>query len=156
MAKEVERKFLVSGDAWRADVGSSIAIRQFYLAATVGRSVRVRISDGVSAMLTLKFGDRGRSRDEFEYAVPLVEAEEMRAFAIGRVIEKVRHEVRHRGYLYEVDVFAGDLAGLVIAELETPDAVPDADLPPWLGREVTGESAFYNASLARHGLPVAA
>jgi adenylate cyclase len=156
MAKEIERKFLVSSDDWHNGVSSRTAIRQFYLAATAGRSLRVRIRDGRSAVLTLKFGRHGRERDEFEYPIPLDDAVEMQAFAVGVVIEKTRHEVRHNDYVYEVDVFAGELAGLVIAELETPDDVPSAELPPWLGREVTGESAFYNASLARNGLPVAA
>jgi adenylate cyclase len=156
MAKEIERKFLVTSDDWRGHVDGRAAIRQFYLAAVDGRSFRVRIRDGSSAALTLKFGRHGRERDEFEYPIPLGDAEEMQEFAVGLVIEKTRHEVRHNGYVYEVDAFAGALAGLVIAELETPDDVPAAELPPWLGREVTGESAFYNASLARNGLPVAA
>jgi len=153
MGKEVERKFLVSSTAWRELVETDIRIRQFYLAAAPGRTVRIRISDGVSARLTLKFGSRARERDEFEYPIPLAEAEEMLAFAIGRVIEKTRHHVRHRGYLYEVDVFGGPLTGLVVAELETPEDVPDEMLPDWLGREVTGEQKFYNASLALGGIP---
>ncbi|SDA50724.1 CYTH domain-containing protein [Mesorhizobium qingshengii] len=153
MGKEVERKFLVSSTAWRNLAEADIRIRQFYLAAAPGRTVRIRISDGASAKLTLKFGSRARERDEFEYSIPLAEAEEMLAFAIGRVIEKTRHHVRHRGYLYEVDVFGGPLAGLVVAELETPEDVPDEMLPDWLGREVTGESKFYNASLALGGIP---
>ncbi|MDX8501251.1 CYTH domain-containing protein [Mesorhizobium sp. VK4C] len=153
MGKEVERKFLVSDPAWRSLVEADIRIRQFYVAAQPGRTVRVRISDGLSAELTLKFGDRARERDEFEYPIPLHEAEEMMAFAIGRVIEKTRHHVRHRGYLYEVDVFGGVLSGLVVAELETPEDVPDEMLPDWLGREVTGEQKFYNASLALGGIP---
>jgi CYTH domain-containing protein len=153
MGKEVERKFLVSSPAWRGLVEAEIRIRQFYVAAQPGRTVRVRISDGRSARLTLKFGERARERDEFEYSIPLAEAEELMAFALGRVIEKTRHHVRHRGYLYEVDVFGGKLAGLVIAELETPDDVPDEMLPDWLGHEVTGESKFYNASLALGGIP---
>lgn len=153
MGKEVERKFLVSSTAWRDLAEADIRIRQFYLAATPGRTVRIRISDSASAKLTLKFGSRARVRDEFEYSIPLAEAEEMLAFAIGRVIEKTRHHVRHRGYLYEVDVFGGPLAGLVVAELETPEDVPDEMLPDWLGREVTGESKFYNASLALGGIP---
>lgn len=153
MGKEVERKFLVASAEWRDLVEADIRIRQFYLAASPGRSVRIRISDGRSAKLTLKFGDRARERDEYEYSIPLDEAEEMMGFAIGRVIEKTRHHVRHRGYLYEVDVFGGKLAGLVIAELETPEDVPDEMLPDWLGREVTGESRFYNASLALGGIP---
>ena len=153
MGKEVERKFLVSSAAWRDLVEADIRIRQFYLAAAPGRTVRVRISDGVSAQLTLKFGSKARERDEFEYPIPLAEAQELQAFAIGRVIEKTRHHVRHRGYLYEVDVFGGLLTGLVVAELETPEDVPDEMLPDWLGREITGESRFYNASLALGGVP---
>jgi adenylate cyclase len=153
MVKEIERKFLVSGNEWRDLVEADIRIRQFYLAAAPGRSVRVRISDGGSAKLTLKFGSKARERDEFEYPIPLAEAEEMLAFAIGHVIEKTRHHVRHRGYLYEVDVFGGMLSGLVVAELETPEDVPDGMLPDWLGREVTGEQRFYNASLALGEIP---
>ena len=153
MVKEIERKFLVSGNEWRDLVAADIRIRQFYLAAAPGRSVRVRISDGASAKLTLKFGSKARERDEFEYPIPLAEAEEMLAFAIGRVIEKTRHHVRHRGYLYEVDVFGGMLSGLGVAELETPADVPDDMLPDWLGREVTGEERFYNASLALGEIP---
>jgi adenylate cyclase len=156
MAKEVERKFLVDGDGWRGLSEAAVPILQFYLAANTGRSVRVRISGGTSAMLTLKFGSHGRERDEFEYPIPLEDAEELTAFAVGHVIEKTRHHVRHCGYLYEVDVFGGSLAGLVIAELETPDLVPEASLPAWLGREVTGDAAYYNASLARNGMPVVA
>jgi adenylate cyclase len=153
MVKEIERKFLVSGNEWRDLVEADIRIRQFYPAAAPGRSVRVRISDGGSAKLTLKFGSKARERDEFEYPIPLAEAEEMLAFAIGHVIEKTRHHVRHRGYLYEVDVFGGMLSGLVVAELETPEDVPDGMLPDWLGREVTGEQRFYNASLALGEIP---
>ncbi|MGX9576433.1 CYTH domain-containing protein [Mesorhizobium sp. f-mel] len=153
MVKEIERKFLVSGNEWRDLVEADIRIRQFYLAATPDRSVRVRVSNGASAKLTLKFGSKVRERDEFEYPIPLAEAEEMQAFAIGHVIEKTRHHVRHRGHLYEVDVFGGMLAGLVVAELKTPEDVPDEMLPDWLGREVTGEQRFYNASLALGGIP---
>ncbi|ESY65378.1 MULTISPECIES: CYTH domain-containing protein [unclassified Mesorhizobium] len=153
MSKEVERKFLVSSTAWLELAEADIRILQFYLAAGPGRTVRVRISDGTSAKLTLKFGSEARERDEFEYSIPLSEAMEMLDFAIGRVIEKTRHHVRHRGHLYEVDVFGGPLAGLVIAELETPEDVPDEMLPDWLGREVTGEQKFYNASLALGEIP---
>ncbi|MER8825411.1 CYTH domain-containing protein [Mesorhizobium sp. M0938] len=153
MVKEIERKFLVSGNEWRDLAEADIRIRQFYLAAAPNRSVRVRISDGASAKLTLKFGSKARERDEFEYLIPLAEAEEMLAFAIGHVIEKTRHHVRHRGHLYEVDVFGGIHSGLVVAELETPEDVPDEMLPDWLGREVTGEQRFYNASLALGGIP---
>jgi CYTH domain-containing protein len=153
MAKEVERKFLVKDAAWRDAVEDSIAIVQFYLAISSERSIRVRISNGGSAKLTLKFGSDLQQRDEFEYPVPLADAREMLAFAIGTVIRKTRHHVRHENYLYEVDVFNGELDGLVVAELETADKVADALLPPWLGEEVTGELRYSNASLALNGFP---
>jgi CYTH domain-containing protein len=153
MAKEIERKFLVASEEWRGSAAESSSIRQFYLAIRPDRSVRVRIRDG-KAVLTLKFGTDAKKRDEFEYDVPVSEAEEMQSFALGQVIEKTRHHVRHGGYVYEVDVFAGKLEGLVLAELETEDDVPDTALPRWLGREVTGEAAYYNSSLATSGRPV--
>ncbi len=152
MAKEIERKFLVKGEGWRALAEAAVSIRQFYLDAEPDRSVRVRIREG-GALLTLKFGVHARIRDEFEYAIPLADAEEMLDFAVGCVVEKTRYNVRHGGYLYEVDVFGGDLTGLVMAELETPENVPNSALPAWLGREVTGKTEFYNASLALHGRP---
>jgi CYTH domain-containing protein len=153
MAKEVERKFLVSRSDWRQSAEPGIAIVQFYIASTNERSVRVRIRKGTEATLTIKFGGDKRIRDEFEYPIPPDEAREMKQFAIGALIEKTRHLVRHRGHVYEVDVFGGALPGLVVAELETEAEVPDEMLPPWLGREVTGRAEYYNASLARHGLP---
>jgi adenylate cyclase len=153
MAKEVERKFLVSRSDWRQFAEPGIAIMQFYLASTGERSVRIRIREGTEATLTLKFGGDKRIRDEFEYPIPPEEAREMLQFAIGAVVEKTRHLVRHRGFVYEVDVFGGALAGLVVAELETEAEVPDDMLPPWLDREVTGEAEYYNTALSRHGLP---
>lgn len=148
MAKEVERKFLVRNDAWRSRVSRVIAIRQFYLSIGADRSTRVRVSDGSSAKLTFKFGSNLPERDEYEYPIPLDEALSMQAFAIGSLIEKRRHLVSHGGYTYEIDVFTGELAGLIVAELETPDHVPDAALPEWLGREVTGDQRYSNAVLA--------
>jgi CYTH domain-containing protein len=153
MAKEIERKFLVRSDAWRTAVESSALIVQFYLAISSERSIRIRIKDGRTARLTLKFGSDTRIRDEFEYPVPLDEAREMMQFATGALIRKTRHNVRHQGYLYEIDVFNGDLDGLIVAELETADTVEDARLPEWLGREVTGEIRYSNASLALNGFP---
>lgn len=153
MAKEVERKFLVAGDGWRSSVERSVAVLQFYVALGSGRSVRVRIRDGREALLTLKFGTQAKIRDEYEYAVPLPDALEMRGFAIGDILDKTRHLVRHGRHLFEVDEFHGALERLLIAELETADRVADDLLPPWLGREVTGDTAYYNASLATAGMP---
>jgi CYTH domain-containing protein len=154
MAKEIERKFLVAADAWRTAVSSRHSIVQFYLAAARDRSMRIRIRDGETALLTLKFGAGTRERDEFEYRIPLSDVAEMRAFALGRVIEKTRHLVEHTGQIFEVDEFHGALEGLVLAELETPDAASIDVLPGWIGEEVTDDPAYANASLATAGLPV--
>lgn len=156
MAKEVERKFLVASPAWRDAVEKVSSLQQFYVASQPDRSVRIRIFDGTAAKLTLKFGGHALTRDEFEYPLDLADAEEMRGFALGNVVAKRRHHVRVGGHLYEIDVFEGPLAGLVVAELETPEHVADNELPHWIGHEITGEAAYYNASLAAHGLPAAA
>lgn len=156
VAKEIERKFLVKDEAWRTHAEAAVGVRQFYVVAMEGRNVRVRIRNDGTATLTLKFGSHGLERDEFEYPIPLDEAEEMLPFALGHVIEKTRHHVRYRGRLYEIDVFSGSLTGLVVGELETPEDVPPGELPTWLGQEVTDDASYYNASLALHGLPAAA
>ncbi len=154
MAIETERKFLVEGTGWRARAGAAVSIRQFYLAAGADRSVRVRIRDGQAARLTLKFGEVARSRHEYEYDIPLDEAGEMQAFALGTPIDKLRHIVVEDGRNWEVDVFAGALDGLVLAEIETADELPSGALPGWVGREVTEDAAYYNASLSLNGRPV--
>jgi len=152
MAIESERKFLVRSSNWQDHAVESYAIRQFYLVASPDRSLRVRLKEG-KAILTLKLGGQGRVREEYEFPLSNEDAAAMQRHSIGQTIEKTRHIVRHMAQLYEVDVFGGGLTGLVLAELETEDNVADADLPDWLGREVTGEPEFYNASLATRGLP---
>lgn len=153
MPTESERKFFVVDDGWRAEAAEASKIRQLYLCAGPDRSVRLRFRAGRAPMLTFKFGAHARDRQEYEYPVPAQEAEEMARFAVGNVIEKTRHLVRHRGHVYEVDEFSGALSGLVLAELETGDEVGGADLPAWLGMEITGNPAYYNVSLALNGLP---
>ena len=153
MAKEIEQKFLVVGQGWREAATSRAELLQFYLLREEGRSVRVRVADGVSARLTLKFGGAGRIRDEFEYELPLADAKEMQAFAIGTPIVKTRHVVPVGKHVWEVDEFAGELAGLVMAEVESSEPVPATEMPSWVGREVTDDAAFYNLSLALNGLP---
>lgn len=148
MAIEIERKFLVSCNAWRGRVERIIAIRQFYLAVSANRSVRLRISDNERARLTLKFGSNTFAREEFEYDIPLADAEEMLPQALGQIVEKTRYHVRHGGYIYEVDEFSGRLEGLIVVELQTADAVAADQLPAWIGREVTGDQRYSNAMLA--------
>lgn len=153
MAKEIEQKFLVVGETWREAATGSKELRQFYLATGDGRSVRVRVADGSQARLTLKFGGVGRIRDEFEYDLPLEDAAEMQAFAIGTPIIKTRHIVPVGKHVWEVDEFSGVLAGLVMAEVESAQPVPATERPSWVGREVTEDGTYYNLSLALKGLP---
>lgn len=158
MAKEIERKFLVRSDAWRADVDTKSVFKQGYVASMDDRSVRIRILDGEAARLTIKIGRSTMSRDEFEYEIPVADAEELLLSAIGIVIEKTRHRVPHEGFVWEVDVFTGTHRGLIIAEVEMKAETDDPALPAWLGREVTGDFRYSNQALAteyehdRHGL----
>lgn len=152
MGVEVERRFLVAGEGWRTGIARSRHIRQGYLARESGVSVRVRLVDD-RAILTVK-GPGGLVRPEFEYAVPPGEAEEMLAtLCAGRCIDKTRHEVAHDGLVWEVDVFAGHLQGLVLAEVELPDAAHALRCPPWAGREVTDDPRYANAALASVAAP---
>lgn len=148
MATEIERKFLVATEGWRERVEKTAAIRQYYLAVAADRSVRLRIIDNRDAKLTIKFGAAALVRQEFEYVIPLVDAEEMALHAVGSMIAKTRHYVREGNFLFEVDVFEGRLAGLVIAELEIVEGVEPARLPAWIGRQVTGDQRYSNAMLS--------
>lgn len=151
MAIETERKFLLVSDAWRSWAIATKVLRQGYVAAGPDRSVRVRISGG-DAWLTLKFGVAGPAREEFEYPIPLADAQAILAHAAD-ILDKERHIVPWQDLVFEIDVFHGRLAGLVLAELETERIVADNLLPDWVGREVTTDERYYNAVLARDGLP---
>lgn len=148
MPVEIERKFLVAGDAWRASVTRTELFRQGYLATTRSCSVRVRVG-GERAWLGLKGRVIGMSRPEYEYPIPIAEAQEILDTLCdeGRV-EKYRHWVAHDGHVWELDEFLGANAGLVVAELEIVREDADFPLPPWLGPEVTHDVRYYNASLA--------
>lgn len=158
MAKEIERKFLVRGEAWRSAVESKSVLKQGYVASMDDRSVRVRILDEKAARLTMKIGRSTLTRDEFEYEIPVSDAEELLDNALGIVIEKTRYRVPYEGFVWEVDVFAGAHRGLVIAEVEMQAETDNPPLPAWLGREVTGDFRYSNQALAtefehdRHGL----
>lgn len=152
MGIEIERRFLVRGDAWRAAATGARRLRQGYLAREGGVAVRVRV-DGAAAWLTIK-GPGGLVRAEFEIALPVAEAEEMLVtLCAGRSLAKTRHRVPHGGLAWDVDVFEGPLAGLVIAEVELPDPAHAPGLPPWAGREVTDDTRYANAALASAAAP---
>jgi len=153
MGIEIERKFLVRGDGWRAAIEHSAAMRQGYLtgAAACGAlaSVRVRVA-GTQAWLNIKQAVVGMARAEFEYPIPLADAETMLGTLCGRLLEKTRHHVRVGATLFEVDEFAGENAGLVVAEVELPAIDAAFPRPEWLGREVTALHRYYNVALAEH------
>lgn len=154
MAIEIERKFLVSGDGWRAEAHDVVAMAQGYLndqaalaSGAQQASVRVRIAaDG--AFLNLKSNVLGHTRQEFDYPLPGDDARALLALCVGGLIEKRRHLVRHDGLLWEVDEFLGDNAGLVVAEVELPRADHAFRRPAWLGAEVTDAVRYYNLALA--------
>ena len=154
VAIEIERKFRVVDEAWRSGVVKSVRMAQGYIndmdALRAGRqnaSVRVRIA-GDQAFLNLKSRELGRSRQEFDYAVPVADAQALLALCVGGLIDKVRHYIPQGDLTWEVDEFAGDNAGLVVAELELPTVDHAFARPAWLGRDVTEEQRFYNLALA--------
>lgn len=156
MAVEIERKFLLAGDGWRAMVERSQPMAQGYLndlAAVAGgsqkASVRVRI-EGDVAFLNLKSAVAGRQRLEFEYPVPVDDARQLLELCVGGLVSKQRHYVRHGGHLWEIDEFEGDNAGLVVAEIELDAVEARFPRPDWLGSEVTDLPRYYNLALAAH------
>lgn len=149
MALEIERKFLLQSDAWRAQVSSRVLMRQGYLAASTRNSIRVRIA-GEQAWLNLKAKRSGRSRLEFEYPIPRSDADEiLRDLCDGPLIEKYRHEILAGPHVWEIDEFIGDNAGLVVAEIELDSEDEAFDRPAWLGLEVTADERYYNFNLVK-------
>ncbi|RFA24676.1 adenylate cyclase [Alkalilimnicola ehrlichii] len=150
MAEEIERKFLLKNDTWRSLARSSARYRQGYLASRREVVVRVRLSDD-TAFLTIKGEANGIRRLEYEYPLPIVDAEEMLDLLCERpLIEKERFFVPYGDHLWEVDVFAGDNAGLVLAEVELQDPDEVFVRPPWVGEEVSEDPRFYNANLVKY------
>ena len=150
MGLEIERKFLVRDDSWRNAVDGEWRILQGYLATTERVTLRVRIL-GDSARLTVKGPFRGISRSEYEYPIPVEDAWTMlQELAVLPVVDKVRYRVRHGGHAWDLDVFSGDNAGLVLAEIELQHPDERFELPLWAGLEVTGDPRYSNANLARH------
>jgi adenylate cyclase len=150
MATEIERKFLVNGAPWRNDTG--VRLSQGYLNRDKERTVRVRIA-GDKAFLTVKGVTRGATRVEFEYEIPLSDAEQLLKLSDGPIIQKNRYVLVHDGYTWDVDEFLGDNAGLVLAEIELTSEDQSFSRPPWLGTEVTQDLRYYNSSLAGYPYP---
>lgn len=145
MGTEIERKFLVTGSAWRDS--EPVSFCQGYLSRDKHRTVRVRIA-GDRGVLTIKGLTTGASRPEFEYTIPLDDARDMLKLCDGPIIEKHRRFVPHGGLTWEVDEFFGDNQGLIVAEVELESEDQAIDLPDWVGVEVTADARYYNSSLA--------
>ncbi len=148
MGREIERTFLVVEPA-AAVVGDGVRFVQGYLSIDPDRTVRVRTA-GERGYLTIKGRTVGASRAEFEYEIPLADALELLETLCERpLVEKRRHRVLHAGRTWEVDVFDGANAGLVVAEIELDDEDERIELPPWVGAEVTDDPRYLNVNLAR-------
>jgi len=149
VAHEIERKFLVASDAWRSGGVEGTLYRQGYLLNSEGRTVRVRLSDG-GAWLTVKGAREGLTRPEFEYPIPVSDAEAMLStLCDGALVEKTCYWVPHGGHVWEVDVFHGDNAGLVLAEIELGHETEPFERPGRLGEEVSDDVRYYSGYLAR-------
>lgn len=150
MGLEIERKFLVKNASWRDSVEDREPILQGYLAEAGRATVRVR-AKGDRGFLTIKGRTTGVTRSEFEYEIPIDDARVMlETLSSLPVIDKVRHRVRCGGHLWEVDVFAGENAGLVLAEIELASENEAFERPDWVGAEVSDDPRYYNSNLARH------
>ena len=145
MGIEIERKFLVTGDAWK--LAPAVPYAQGYLNRDKQRTVRVRVVEG-EAWLTVKGASAGATRAEFEYAIPVADAEQLLALCDGPLVRKLRRVVVHEGSTWEIDEFQGDNAGLVVAEIELRSEDEAFAAPAWLGEEVTHDARYFNSSLA--------
>jgi adenylate cyclase len=151
---EIEKKFLIVNDSWKVQVYQTTRMAQGYLndmnamrEGTQKASVRVRIA-GDQAFLNMKSRELGHTRQEFDYEIPVVDAEALLQLCVGGLIDKYRHYIKHEGFVWEVDEFLGDNLGLMVAEIELPDADVAFDRPQWCGNEVTDKVRYYNLALA--------
>lgn len=156
MGIEIERKFLLASDAWRAQVERSVLFAQGYLVGAAAlaagharASVRVRRA-GDTAWINIKAARLGIERAEYEYAIPVADADELLAALCDGVLRKWRHYVTVDGVLFEIDEFLDANAGLVVAEVELPRADAPFPRPAWLGREVSAATRYYNVNLIAH------
>ena len=150
MGLEIERKFLLISEEWRAQATDARYYCQGYLCTDKERAVRVRIVAD-TATLTIKGPASGISRLEFEYPLPLADAKTLlERLAQKPLVEKIRHLVPHHGRIWEVDEFLGLNQGLIVAEVELESEDQAFAKPPWAGEEVTADPRYQNARLVKH------
>jgi adenylate cyclase len=146
MGTEIERKFIVVGDAWRSSA-RSVRIVQGYVTQDAQRVVRIRTMDNRGS-LTLKGISRGAARTEFEYEIPAQDAHRLLdELCLKPLIEKTRYYVPHGGMVWEIDEFRAPRSGLILAEIEIPSVDFEIERPDWVGDEVTGNALFYNHNM---------
>ncbi len=149
MGIEIERKFLVLNDDWKA-LTAGVFMRQGYICSDPDRIVRVRI-EGDRAVFTIKGKTEGISRSEWEYPLPLADAQQLLDSLCEKpLIEKYRYRIPFGGFIWEVDAFLGDNAGLVVAEIELESETQEFTKPDWIGGEVSADSRYANANLFKH------
>ncbi|MCD4721641.1 MAG: CYTH domain-containing protein [Desulfobacula sp.] len=149
MGREIERKFLLKGDAWR-DLTEGVHYRQGYLNSARERTVRIRtISD--KGFLTIKGITVGATRLEYEYEIPKDECNAMLDDLVEKpIIEKKRYKLDYMGFTWEIDEFFGENKGLIVAEVELESEDQKFEMPEWIGEEVTGDSRYFNSNLIHH------
>ena len=148
MAHEIERKFLVRSDEWRA-LAKATHYRQGYLSSVKERVVRVRTIDD-QGFLTIKGINEGLTRLEFEYDIPAEDAAGLLELCEKPLIEKNRSKIELNGLTWEVDEFFGDNAGLIVAEVELESEDQTFEKPSWVGEEVSGDPRYYNSNLIQN------
>ena len=149
MALEIERKFLIDLDSL-GPLPQGIRIVQGYIPTQGKTAVRIRLK-GEQAFLTIKGENRGAVRSEFEYPIPVDDADTMLAeLCNGQSVDKIRYLIDHAGHTWEVDIFSGSNQGLVVAEVELDSEDENVSLPDWVREEVTGDPRYYNSSLISH------
>ncbi|MGR8932772.1 MAG: CYTH domain-containing protein [Gammaproteobacteria bacterium] len=150
MAIEVEHKFLLANERWRKEISRSETFIQGYLSSDAGCSIRIRIC-GERAWLNIKSATPGAQRLEFEYAIPVSDAQDIAQHLCRRpLIEKTRHFLVNDGHTWEIDEFSGDNQGLIVAEIELSETGEAFTKPEWLGAEVTDDLRYYNNNLVSH------
>lgn len=150
MGVEIEKKFLLANDTWRKQVDKSINFRQGYLVGSEKASVRVRI-EGDKSNLNIKGATLGVRRQEFEYAIPMDEAQELLSTLCDEpLIEKTRHYIYSGAHVWEIDEFSGDNNGLIVAEVELKDENEVFEHHDWLGQEVSQDKRYYNSMLIKN------
>ena len=149
MSIEIERRFLLKNDSWRTQAGAPKVLQQGYFTVEKECAIRVRIV-GDDAWLTFKGYISDVSRSEFEYEIPVADAQTMMDTMCPFRLEKHRYEVSYQGFVFEIDEYFGDNAPLIVAELELPAEDTPFPRPDWLGEEITSDGRFTNAYLSKH------